>query len=65
MSKNEPTDWPYLTEIDVDAALASTKEAGEYIESLGKTDLSEYSKQEFETLILVICNAMNMRLIPF
>ncbi len=58
LRNNEPSDWHYLNQAEYAAALASIKEAGEYIESLGKTDLAEYTKKEFETLILVICNAM-------
>lgn len=67
MSQNkEPSDWTYLNQSEYACALASIKEAGEYIESLGKTDLAEYTKKEFETLILVICNAMKAHgVIPF
>lgn len=54
----EPSDWRYLNQGQYAAALASIKEAGEYIESIGKTDLATYTKEEFETLVLVICNAM-------
>ena len=62
----EPSDWKYLNQGEYSAALASCKEAGEYIESLGKTDLAEYTKEEFQTLVLVICNAMKEHdTIPF
>ena len=54
----EPSDWRYLNQGQYAAALASIHEAGEYIESIGKTDLATYTKEEFQTLVLVICNAM-------
>lgn len=64
--RKEPSDWKYLNQGEYAAALASTKEAGEYIESIGKTDLATYTKEEFQTLILVICNAMKEHdTIPF
>lgn len=67
MSQNkEPSDWRFLNQGQYAAALASIQEAGEYIESIGKTDLATYTKEEFETLVLVICNAMNEHdAIPF
>lgn len=66
MPIKEPSDWTYLNQMEYASALASIKEAGEYIESLGKTDLADYSAEEFQTLILVICNAMKMHdTIPF
>jgi hypothetical protein len=67
MSRNkEPSDWLHLNQGQYAAALCAKKEAGEYIESIGKTDLATYTKEEFETLVLVICNAMNEHdTIPF
>ena len=65
-SSVEPSAWTYLNQMEYAASLASIAEAGEYIESLGKTDLATYSQEEFQTLILVICNAMKMHdTIPF
>ena len=65
-NKIEPSAWTYLNQMEYASALASISEAGEYIESLGKTDLATYSQEEFQTLVLVICNAMKMHdVIPF
>ncbi len=63
--KTEPSDWTYLNIKEYEAAKDTAVEAGEYIESLGKTDLATYSKDEFETLLLVICNAFVRRAPPF
>lgn len=66
MKPSEPSDWTYLNTLEYASAIASIQEAGEYIESLGKTDLADYSEEEFKTLVLVICNAMKMHdTIPF
>lgn len=62
---SEPSDWHYLTQGEKNAVLECVVDAGEYIESIGKTDLATYTKEEFETLLLVVCNAMNKRVIPF
>lgn len=62
----EPSDYKFLNQGQYAAALCAGLEAGEYIESIGKTDLATYSKEEFNTLLLVICNAMNEHdAIPF
>lgn len=57
--------YAWLNSREVEAAILSAKDAGEYIESIGKTDLAEYSQEEFETLLLVICNSMSKNSIPF
>ena len=59
MNPYEPSDWKYLTQGHVNALPDILPVVGEYIESVKKTDLAEYTKEEFETLILVICNAMS------
>lgn len=64
-SNSDYTDYPYLNAHEKEAALKAAFDAGEYIESLGKTDLSEFTKHEFETLILVICNSAWKNAIPF
>lgn len=58
MTNNEPSDWSHLTIFEKECALKSRRDAVEYINSLGKTDLINFSKEEFETLLLVICNSM-------
>ncbi|MBF0184726.1 MAG: hypothetical protein HQM06_10115 [Magnetococcales bacterium] len=45
------------TERELAAITAASPVAGEYIESLGKTDLLHFSVQEFLTLIQVIVSA--------
>ena len=57
--------YQWLDEKEIQGALKAKIEAGEYIESLGKTDLAEYTQEEFETLLLVICNAMFRHSMPF
>ena len=57
--------YQWLDEKEIQGALKAAVEAGEYIESLGKTDLAEYTQEEFETLLLVICNAMFRHSMPF
>lgn len=63
--QNEPSPYEWLNMREYEAAKASIEEAGEYIESIGKTDLAEYTKEEMETLLLVIVNAAMRRAIPF
>lgn len=61
----EPSRWHFLNGQEYAAAKESIFDAGEYIESLGKTDFADFTKEEFETLCLVICNSMNKNSIPF
>ena len=63
--KCEPSDWKYLTEAEVVSVKESLPLVGEYIESLGKTDLAEYKKEEIETLLLIACQYMVKNTIPF
>lgn len=64
-SRIEPSAWTYLNIKEYEAAKESANEAGEYIESLGKTDLYSFTREEFETLCLVICNAFIKNNPPF
>lgn len=57
--------WANLTERDAKRSLETMAVAAEYIESIGKTDLYEFSKEEFETLLLVVCNDFCKDYIPF
>lgn len=63
--KCEPSDWHYLNESEIKAVKESLPLVGEYIESLGKTDLAEYKKEEIETLLLIACQHMVKSSIPF
>ncbi len=63
--KCEPSDWKYLNESEVAAVKDSLPLVGEYIESLGKTDLAEYTKEELETLLLISCQHVMKTAIPF
>ena len=65
MTSKNPSDWANLTEDEVSEAIKSKFVAGEYIESLGKTDFADFTKEEFETLMLVICNEFRKNVIPF
>ena len=62
---SKPTDWHYLNESEVNAVKESLPLVGEYIESLGKTDLAEYTKEEFETLLLISAQHLMKSSIPF
>lgn len=62
---SEPSDWQYLSVAEVPDAIKTKFVAGEYIESLGKTDFADFTKEEFETLMLVICNDFRKNIIPF
>lgn len=63
--KCEPSDWHYLKDSEVKAVKESLPLVGEYIESLGKTDLAEYTKEEFETLLLISAQHLMKSSIPF
>ena len=66
MQSRDPTEYKHLLKYEYDAAIDCATEAGEYIESIGKSDLAEYTKEEFETLLLVICsNFARKTAIPF
>lgn len=62
---SQPSNWHYLNESEVKAVKESLPLVGEYIESLGKTDLSEYTKEEFETLLLISAQHLMKSSIPF
>lgn len=62
---SNPSDWHYLNESEVNAVKESLPLVGEYIESLGKTDLAEYTKEEFETLLLISAQHLMKSSIPF
>lgn len=64
-NKSSPSDWANLTEDEVLAAIESKLMAGEYIESIGKTDFADFTREEFETMCLVICNDFRKNVIPF
>jgi hypothetical protein len=59
MNPRDPSDWHHLTIGHINALPDVMPIVGEYIESIGKTDLAEYTEDEFKTLILVVCNAMS------
>jgi hypothetical protein len=63
--KCEPSDWHYLSQSEVNAVKESLPLVGEYIESLGKTDLAEYTKEELETILLISAQHMVKNSIPF
>ena len=63
--KCEPSDWHYLKDSEVKAVKESLPLVGEYIESLGKTDLVEYTKDEFEPLLLISAQHLMKSSIPF
>lgn len=63
--KCEPSDWHYLNQSEVDAVKDSLPLVGEYVESLGKTDLAEYTKEEIETLLLISAQHLMKSSIPF
>lgn len=62
---SNPSDWANLTEDEVSEAINTKTMAGEYIESLNKTDFADFTREEFETLLLVICNEFRKNVIPF
>lgn len=61
----EPSNWRWLNQREVGVAKSTAKEAGEYIEEVGKTDLAEWTPEQFETLLLIICNKFAEDQIPF
>lgn len=61
----EPSDWQYLNAQEVHAVSDAMSDAGEYIESIGKLNFSDFTKDEFRTLCLVICNSVAKNSIPF
>lgn len=50
------------TEHEIEAIHAASEPAGEYLESLGKTDLAELEEAEWLTLLEVIVTAYTDRL---
>ena len=61
----EPSNWQYLNGQEVHAVDEVMTDAGQYIESIGKLDFSDFTPEEFKTLCLVICNSMAKNAIPF
>lgn len=51
-----------LTDLEKTKLANASNLAGEYIDSIGKTDLAVFTKEEWKTLIEVIFNAFS---IPF
>jgi hypothetical protein len=47
---------------EIEAMSYAGEQAGEYLESLGKTDLSKMSVEEWSTLINVVCSSYVDRL---
>lgn len=58
MHKYAPSDWKHLTQGHIDSLPDVVADVGQYIESVGKTDLAEYTEEEFKTLLLVAINSM-------
>ena len=63
--KLEPSDWKWLDTQEKQDAINTKFVAGEYIESIGKTDFADFTREEFEMLCLVICNEFRKNIIPF
>jgi hypothetical protein len=53
------------TDLEIQAMQAASEMAGEYLESIGKTDLATLEYDEWMTFIEVVCTTFNEKQVPF